>query len=30
MFHILRDMQMFDCPQNCASPGEYNIIDFAK
>jgi len=31
MLHILRDMQMFGCPQNWdASPGEHNLIDFAK
>ena len=29
--HITRDMQMFGCPQNWdASPGEHNLIDFAK
>jgi len=31
MLHISRDMQMFGCPQNWdASPGEHNLIDFAK
>jgi len=31
MLHILRDMKMFGCPQSWdASPGEHNLIDFAK
>ena len=31
MLHIPWDMQMFGCPQNWdASPGEHNLIDFAK
>ncbi len=31
MLHIARDMQMFGCPQNWdASPGEHNVIEFAK
>jgi len=31
LLHISRDMWMFGCPQNLdASPGEHNLIDFAK
>ncbi len=31
MLHISINMQMFGCPQNWdASPGEHNLIDFAK
>jgi len=31
MLHISRDMQMLGCPQNWdASPGEHNLIEFAK